>query len=384
MQNLIDRLTFYQERIEKATIFNRELGELIAIELLDFITKDSEILKKEFYKRFDYLKNLAEEKNFIKLQDDLFDTIVVFLNLVSTKEIAELQKEVANQFFNKFKTPEGEERGFLTLPEICEVMQNKNSYYRLKYRDTSYFSSVGEISIYTHVVPVKEQYKQAINILRMIDFKVRDSKPSAVEKMEKLAERFDELYYELDEKIYKTPRKLHIQQFERFFLFCTQAYDQKGYSLSYRFFEDDFYNNTNLAKLQKILEEAKEVSLFIIKDLLFFLKENSPTNLIIPDKKLFFYPDSGIAGYMGTNSTFSFGKKDYVLLNFLYTSKNTPWNTNDFQKYCNDKIKIEGHHFKTQKDVSDTISYIRKKLKVKKGEFFPIFNNGKAFIWEER
>lgn len=384
MQNLIDKLNFYKERIEKATVFNRELGELIAIELLDFITRDSEILKKEFYKRFDYLKNLAEDKDFIKLQDDLFNTTTALLKLVSVKEIEEMQKDVGNQYFNKFKTPEPEKKGFLTLLEIYEVMQDKNNYYRLKYRDNTYFSGVEEISIYTHIVPVREQYKQAINILQMINFKLKEDKPDTIEKMEKLAKQFDKLYYELDEKIYKTPRKLHTQQFERFFIFCTQAYEQEGYSLSHKFFEDEFYNNNNQVKLQKILAEAKEVSLFVIRDLIFFLKDNTLSQPIIINKKLFFYPDSGIAGFKGENSAFSFGKKDYVLLNFLYTSKNTPFNADDFQKFCNDKIKIEEHHFKTKKDIFDTISYIKKKLKVKKGEFFPIFDNGKGFVWEER
>ena len=48
-------------------------------------------------------------------------------------------------------------------------------------------------------------------------------------------------------------------------------------------------------------------------------------------------------------------------------------------------IKKHGkHNFKKEKDIADTILYIRKQLKVNKGEYFPIYNKGKSFYWLEK
>lgn len=118
-------------------------------------------------------------------------------------------------------------------------------------------------------------------------------------------------------------------------------------------------------------------------------KEKEPskdtTNISkMSSKKLAFYPDDGVVEYKSNSYELSVGSKGYELINFFNSSKNTPLELRFIQDRCNTKIRIEKHKFKTEKDISDTINYIRKVLKVKKGEYFPLYKKGNRFIWEEK
>lgn len=112
--------------------------------------------------------------------------------------------------------------------------------------------------------------------------------------------------------------------------------------------------------------------------------ESNTVPLVLSSNRLTYYPADGLVDYRGISSTFSVGKKGRELLNFLYTSKNSPLELKYFQAGCNDKIKVEKHRFKKEKDISDTISQIKRKLKVNKNEYFPIFKRENCFIWEEK
>lgn len=100
--------------------------------------------------------------------------------------------------------------------------------------------------------------------------------------------------------------------------------------------------------------------------------------------KLRFYPISGDAEYKTAIWQFKPGKKSYELLVFLGENKNTNWKTDDIKRYCNSKIAVVKHKFKTEKDINDTIREIRQRLKVNRGEFFPIFKQEKGWIWLEK
>jgi hypothetical protein len=100
--------------------------------------------------------------------------------------------------------------------------------------------------------------------------------------------------------------------------------------------------------------------------------------------RLRFYPISGDAEYKTAIWQFKPGKKSYELLVFLGENKNTNWNVEDIKKYCNPKIVVASHKFKTEKDINDTIREVRQRLKVNKGEFFPIFKQEKGWIWLEK
>ncbi len=100
--------------------------------------------------------------------------------------------------------------------------------------------------------------------------------------------------------------------------------------------------------------------------------------------KLNFFPADGTAQYRGSSYIFASGTKGHELLNFLFNSKNTPLELRYFQERCNEKIRIGRNKFKTDKDILDTVNHIKKRLKVNKSEYFPIFKTEKCFIWEEK
>lgn len=100
--------------------------------------------------------------------------------------------------------------------------------------------------------------------------------------------------------------------------------------------------------------------------------------------KLEYYRDTGLTIYRSTESTFKAHKKGGAILKFLCDNKNTPFSIEDIRTKCNPNIAIIKHHFKRKKDTEDTIRNIKSKLKVKKGEYFPILKRGGFWIWEEK
>lgn len=100
------------------------------------------------------------------------------------------------------------------------------------------------------------------------------------------------------------------------------------------------------------------------------------------DSKLEFNPDDGVTIYRGAEYVFT--GKGRALLTFLYNSKNTPFSLKDIKEKCNPNINNKRFYFKAQKDVWDTVEYIKTNLKVKKSEFFPIKKSDENWIWIEK
>lgn len=98
--------------------------------------------------------------------------------------------------------------------------------------------------------------------------------------------------------------------------------------------------------------------------------------------KLQYYPADGLAEYKDVQDDFK--GKGRALLDFLNENKNTTFGLGDIQKNCNPNIHIEKYKFKKDKDIWDTVDYIRKKLKVKPGEYFPIQKRENNWIWIEK
>lgn len=98
--------------------------------------------------------------------------------------------------------------------------------------------------------------------------------------------------------------------------------------------------------------------------------------------KLIFNPYDGITHYRGAD--YQFTGKSKALLNFLSTSKNTTFPLEEIKTKCNPNIANTRSHFKGDKDMRDTVNYIRKQLKVKRSEFFPIRKQDNNWIWIEK
>ncbi len=266
-----EKLTYFREKIEKATEFNAEFKNLIGIELFDYI-HSNDLLKDEFERRFNYLKNLADDKEFNTLQDNLFETIQKILKLTSSKEVQKRQKEYNNKLSNKLKSRyknEEEEKDFLTLPEIYVALQNKDNYYRLGDKDGSYFSpEEGEISKTKHIIPIKKQYE--ITIEGFFDRVFLSNPPKNKEKGEqikKLLTEYNDYWYEIDKPIYTTPVKLHTKNFEDFFFDCSVFYPREGYEFHYNLFK-----NSTLRQTEKTFNDVKKNAIVVIDDLIDFVE----------------------------------------------------------------------------------------------------------------
>ena len=106
------------------------------------------------------------------------------------------------------------------------------------------------------------------------------------------------------------------------------------------------------------------------------------SNKEILSPRLTFYPTDGIAEYK--TAIYPFTGKGRALLIFLNESKNTPFSEDNIKDKCNSLITVERHFFKGDKDIRDTVGYIRERLKVNKGEFFPIHKTDNNWIWLEK
>lgn len=88
-------------------------------------------------------------------------------------------------------------------------------------------------------------------------------------------------------------------------------------------------------------------------------------------EKLYFSKD-GNTEYRGHAHQFTEGTKARAMIETLFGNPFYGHTIKDMQNDCNKHIFKEEHKFKGKKDVKDTLTYIRKMLKVKKGEHFPI------------
>lgn len=269
------KLNDFREKIDKATTFDNAFGQLLGIELYDFIHTNY-ILKNEFYRRVNYLNNLAGDKDFNLLQDNLFQAIQNILKLTSLEEVRARQKEWNNALINKLKMRYGrqkkgvkeKEKLDLTLPELYLALQKKNNYYRLG--DNSYFSPLeGEISIRTHIVPVKKQYEVNVERFFKLVFSDRFTNNEKVHtQLDKLINEYNEYWYKLDELIYRIPIQLHMQSFESFFLDCTEFYPRAGYE-----FHHNFLSNASDRRTERRFEEVKKNALVVVNDLINVIEE---------------------------------------------------------------------------------------------------------------
>lgn len=111
-------------------------------------------------------------------------------------------------------------------------------------------------------------------------------------------------------------------------------------------------------------------------------KSNTTSKPELLSFKLTFSPKDGIIHYRGAD--YQFRGKSKALMAFLVDNKNTPFPLEEIKVKCNPNISNERSYFKEDKDMRDIVNYIRKCLKVKKGEYFPIQKRNNNWIWEEK
>lgn len=111
-------------------------------------------------------------------------------------------------------------------------------------------------------------------------------------------------------------------------------------------------------------------------------KQDLPLRKIPNSTKLIFYPDDGHGEFKG--AVWPFKGKARALLTILNENKNTSFPLGNIQKHCNPLINNPKHYFRSPKDINDTIREIRFRLKVDKGEFFPVHKRENYWLWLEK
>lgn len=144
---------------------------------------------------------------------------------------------------------------------------------------------------------------------------------------------------------------------------------------------DDVPLNSGILFIEKFRKDAKRLNKILkerIKEAL--IKEEEQASKNTP--KLTFYPDEGTAVYKTTKARFS-GKQRAILEILGGKFKNVRLSVELIKEKCNPFLK-ENKKFKGYDDIDDTIRTIRKKIKVKKSEYFPIEKREKDWFWRER
>lgn len=252
----------FKEKIQNTTKSDDKFAQLIGIELYDYIQETKE-LKSEFDRRLNYLKNLAEDKDFGLFQDQLFDAVQNILKLTSLEEVQQKQtgwgNAVSNYFQTKKKSEDGREDIWLTLPEIYLMAKEKKNYYRLgKGSELHYLR--GEISRNVYVLPVRDQYEVNIGqLFKVVFFNKYLNDKKGQKKFEQLDNIYNKCWYKLDELMYRIPIRLHISSFEQFQLDCAMFHQREGYEL--------FYSPSS-ARFEQEFKKIKENTVSVINDLL--------------------------------------------------------------------------------------------------------------------
>ena len=273
---LTEKLSTLREKVKKANKFDDDFRRLVGIELFDFIQRDV-TLKNEFDRRFNYLEKLKSDRDFNRLQDNLFGNIQDILKFTSNEGVEKRQKEWKNAFANYLKMETFDlrrQKVFLELPELYSELQSKSNFYRLG--ENSPYSPEGEISIRTHVAPVLNQYHRNVRKFFQLIFnedyiKKLDKKASS--KLDNLLKQYDDYWFKLDEVLYRVPISLHFHNFEEFFLDCIKFHPRPSYEWYY-----DFFSSSD-KHAEDRFEKIKENALVVIDDLNDVIKTNLNTEI---------------------------------------------------------------------------------------------------------
>lgn len=257
--NLIEKLEYLKEKIGKATQLDKEVEDLIAINLYDFI-EENQIIKQEFYNRFNYFQNLARDKDFIELQNNLIKKIKEILNLINENDIKKSQKELEKEFDTK------------KINDLVAKYKNEKNYYKLGEGDQPPAVIDKELSSFIRTYNIRRQYIKAEKLFILVDIENK--------KLKKLSDEYEILWFEFDNKIYRLPIKLHTKSFEEFHKFCIAKHQRGKDGMEGIFF--GFFNGDT--KHFNDLEKIKRDRLIVIDDLIYFLKNRGMGKKDVDDK----------------------------------------------------------------------------------------------------
>jgi hypothetical protein len=198
----IEKLQLFKAELERV----QEIGENFLIGFFVFI-QQNEILKKEFDYRLHYFKNLASNKDFTKIQNQLCENATAILKLTDNQKIIELQKKLNCKYKNQLKTGQDE----VDLPELYQLALDKNNYYRL---DESALNDYAN-----KAYQVKKQYESITRLFNLIGYHIVKDKKSRFE-FYKLIDEYNDGLLEFNQLISWLPARLNVNTFREFWNLC--------------------------------------------------------------------------------------------------------------------------------------------------------------------
>ncbi|OHA72702.1 MAG: hypothetical protein A3A27_02440 [Candidatus Wildermuthbacteria bacterium RIFCSPLOWO2_01_FULL_47_18] len=329
METLVkEKLGRYRKQIEESTILDRKFGDLVGIDLFGFIEQQP-FLSKELNRRVKYLNDLAVDKEFVEVQDQLYECISDVLKTIGLKRVEEAQKKYKNAIFANFKgDPEAfKEVPYKELPQLYEILLKKEKYYRLGDDWRHIDKSDGDVLYSLSTSQVRKQYHDYFETLLTW---ARGSMAMNKEAEPKKLEGFLKNYYNtlglFNEKIYAEPVKLHMEDFVKFFYFSMAVYLRKGYESHHKFHHSALYDGQHRPFN---LESLKRACLQVIDDLSEIVI--CPDSRDTPKTKIYIDSTRGIYRDGGDSYDIASRRRDFVF-KLLETEPLTSDDLSDFWK----------------------------------------------------
>lgn len=296
--NIGSKLNAFKSKVEAASQLDRKFGNLVGIEIFDFIQGDH-LLKSELERRVEYFHRLAKDKEFNHLQDELYDLICRILKEIDIEDVKQVQEKWRSAYLTPFK--DGDKfvlhapPPFRELPELYALFLDKSVYYRLGDR-APYRGLEGDILHALPCVAIQRQYVLFEQVLSHLQYSEKVSKKWEEVEFVKLLEAYDKTWYEFSDLIQAEPIKLHIESFIEFFYFSIAVYPRPKFEHWHKFVRDSLYDGQHRPHK---FEDAQKAAIVVIDDLMELVYKSEPEDVTL----LFELTKAGLLSRRIGNST---------------------------------------------------------------------------------
>src|SRR3989344_559696 len=293
METLVkEKLGRYRKQIEESPILDRKFGDLVGIDLFGFIEQQP-FLSKELNRRVKYLNDLAVDKEFVEVQDQLYECISDVLKTIGLKRGEEAQEK-----YNRL----GDDWRHIDKSDGDVLYSLSTSQVRKQYHD--YFET----------------------LLTWARGSMAMNKEAEPKKLEGFLKNYYNTLGLFNEKIYAEPVKLHMEDFVKFFYFSMAVYLRKGYESHHKFHHSALYDGQHRPFN---LESLKRACLQVIDDLSEIVI--CPDSRDTPKTKIYIDSTRGIYRDGGDSYDIASRRRDFVF-KLLETEPLTSDDLSDFWK----------------------------------------------------
>lgn len=344
-----NKLQSYRHKIQSATVFNKAFGDLVGIQLYDFIQGDV-LLRTEVSRRVRYLDNLAADTAFNATQDRLFELISKILKEITPKQIEWVQVNIyRNARWVHFR---GAPKDFVTLPQLYAMLLKRESYYRLG-EDAPFLYMEGDILRAPPFVWIRKQNEIFEDFVAVMRSNQEVGNKFMTKSVSALLNGYHDTRETFDELIYAEPIKLHMADFITLFYFSMAVHQRKGHEEYYRFMHSSLYGDKHRPFE---LEEVQKACLQVIDDLSEIVSTEDPTQ----SNRVQICIDSQRGIFLKSTPSIAYGidgERKKLVISLSKANSSMRLKTITKSHYSNDRT--------TTKAITDTNRLFKEKLGVK-------------------